>query len=47
MYHIFYEEGSATNAEEKHNILDACHMHATAGHLGKSRTIYRINVGSG
>ena len=30
------------NAEEKHNILDACHVHATAGHLGKSRTIYRI-----
>ena len=21
------------NAEEKHNILDACHVHATAGHI--------------
>ena len=30
------------SAEEKHNILDACHVHPTAGHLGKSRTIYRI-----
>ena len=31
-----------TSAEERQKILLACHVHPTAGHLGKTRTIYRI-----
>ena len=28
--------------EEKKKILLACHVDATSGHMGKTRTIYRI-----
>ena len=31
-----------TNPEERQKILLACHVHPTAGHLGKTRTIYKI-----
>ena len=28
--------------DEQMKILQACHVDATAGHMGKTRTIYRI-----
>jgi len=30
------------NKDEQRKILQACHVNATAGHMGKSRTIFRI-----
>ena len=30
------------NREEQLKVLHACHVDATAGHLGKSRTIFRV-----
>ena len=30
------------STEEQKKILQACHIDATAGHMGKTRTIYRI-----
>ena len=28
--------------KERQNILQACHVDSTAGHMGKTRTLYRI-----
>jgi len=33
---------SIQSKDEQRKILQACHVNATAGHMGKSRTIFRI-----
>ena len=30
------------STDERRKILHACHVDATAGHMGKSRTMYKI-----